>query len=100
MAKILLCDDSDFVLTVFEKRLRQFGHQIVGKANDGVECLKMYEILSPDVVFLDISMPNKDGHETLKDLLAMDKDAKVVIISAEREEKVIKACLEMGARAY
>ncbi len=71
MAKILICDDSSFVRTIFEKRLTAFGHQIVGKAKDGVECLHVYSQTKPTLVLLDITMPNMDGRAALKRLMSM-----------------------------
>ncbi len=100
MTRILLCDDSPFILTIFESRLKNKGLQVVGKASTGDECIKMYQGLQPDVVLLDITMPQKSGTVILKELIQIDPQANVIIVSAVRDESVINDCLKSGAKAY
>ncbi|NUM87796.1 MAG: response regulator [Bdellovibrionales bacterium] len=100
MAKILLCDDNKTILTLFERRFQESGHEIVGKARDGDEGIKLYRELKPDLVLLDITMPNKDGRECLAEILGIDPSARVVMLTGLMDEAVKKDCLARGARAF
>jgi len=100
MAKILICDDSRFMLTLFEKGLREAGLDVVGKAADGLECLALYKTTQPDLVLLDITMPNMDGRDCLKELIKLDPAVQVIMVTAVGDEAVKKECLELGAKAF
>lgn len=99
-SRVLLCDDSAVILALLEKRLKDQGYEIVGKAKDGNECVEKFKALKPDLLLLDITMPNKDGRETLDELMAFDKSAKIIMISAILDEDVQRSCLEAGAKAF
>lgn len=100
MAKILLVDDSNLILNLFEKGLQKAGHEIVGKARDGEQGVKLYTELKPELVVLDITMPNKDGRECLADLLKINPKVKVVMCSAVMDENVKQECLRQGAKDF
>lgn len=100
MAKIMLCDDSRTMLMLFERKLKDAGHEIVGKAADGEEGIKLYNEKRPDLTLLDITMPNKDGREALQGILQINSSAKVIMVSALKEDEVISDCLKNGARAF
>ena len=98
--RVLLCDDSVVILALLDRRLKDAGFEIVGKAKDGDDCIKQYKKLKPDLLLLDITMPNKDGRECLEELIEYDSDAKIVMVSAILDEEVQKSCIEAGARAF
>jgi two-component system chemotaxis response regulator CheY len=100
MARIVLCDDSRTILTLFGAKLQAAGHSVVGKASDGEQGVKMYEATRPDLVLLDITMPNKDGRECLADIIKSDPSAKVIMISALRDDAVVAECLKLGAKGF
>lgn len=100
MAKILLCDDSKFVLSVFEKRLSACGHKIVGKARDGEECVQLFAETKPDLLLLDITMPNKDGRTALREIMQKWPKASVVMVTAIGDEEVRSECMDYGAKAF
>lgn len=99
--KVLIIDDSVFTFEQLKSIIEKTGlAEVIGHAKDGMEGIKLYRKLVPDVVFLDILMPNMDGIQTLKSILALDKNAKVVMISslggaAEKAEEAIN----LGAKA-
>jgi two-component system, chemotaxis family, chemotaxis protein CheY len=99
MARILICDDSNFVMKTFEKRLVSAGHAIAGRARDGEVCVKLYAQVKPDLVLLDITMPNADGRSALKEIMKMDRAATVVVVTAVGGESLLDECLAMGAKA-
>lgn len=100
MAKIMLCDDSRTMLILFERKLKDAGHEIVGKAADGEEGIKLYNEKRPELILLDITMPNKDGREALLGILQLNASAKVIMVSALKEDEVINDCLKNGAKAF
>lgn len=100
MAKIMLCDDSRTMLLLFERKLKDAGHEIVGKAADGEEGIQVYNEKRPELTLLDITMPNKDGREALLGILQLNASAKVIMVSALKEDGVINECLKNGAKAF
>jgi len=100
MAKILIIDDSRLMRTILKKFLSQNGHIVIGNCSDGVDGANFYKELKPDLVFLDITMPNKDGKTCLKEILEIDKNARVIMISSVSEQAQIDYCMELGAKKY
>lgn len=79
MAKILIVDDAAFMRMMLKDILTKGGFEIAGEAADGVEAVAKYNELKPDLVTLDITMPNKDGIQALKEIKAADPDRKSVV---------------------
>ncbi|MCL5291924.1 MAG: response regulator [Actinobacteria bacterium] len=77
--------------------LTREGFNIVGEAGNGVEAIKLYGDLKPDVVTMDITMPQMDGLTALKSILQKDESARVVMVSAMGQEKLIFEALDAGA---
>ena len=100
MANFLVVDDSAFLADKIKAHLESNGHTVVGIALDGNVGVSMYKELKPDMVTLDITMPNKDGHDCLMEILQFDAQAKAVIISAVEDKKIIVDCLNLGAKAF
>ena len=85
--KILIADDSEFMRNIIRNILIKQGINEIYDAKDGVECVKKYNENKPDLIFLDIMMPNKSGLEALKEIKKQDPQAKVVIISSLQKQK-------------
>jgi two-component system, chemotaxis family, chemotaxis protein CheY len=100
MAKILLCDDSKSALSLIERKLLSAGHETVGKGRDGHEGLQLYKDTKPDLMLLDITMPNRDGRECLEDIMKFDPAAKVVMVSALKKDALTEECIAMGAKGF
>ncbi|OFZ28402.1 MAG: hypothetical protein A2622_04695 [Bdellovibrionales bacterium RIFCSPHIGHO2_01_FULL_40_29] len=100
MKRILLCDDSNMMLTILTKRLTDAGFQIVGKGMDGEEGYKLFCELKPDLMLLDVTMPNKDGRQCLSDILAAHPTASIIMVSALADEELQKSCIQAGAKAF
>ncbi|EPJ47375.1 MAG: hypothetical protein OFPII_13530 [Osedax symbiont Rs1] len=98
--KILVVDDSLSMRLVVKQLLINIGHEVIGEASNGLEALKIYMELKPDVVMLDLVMPKFDGKKTLKKLLQVDEAAQVVICSSLGSEGDIEHCLRGGAKFY
>ena len=100
MANILIIDDSSMSRKKLGKILTEGGHTIAGQASDGVEGLEQYKSLNPDIVTLDVTMPNMDGITCLKEILKEDDDANVIMISALGKGDTMLNALNAGAVNY
>lgn len=102
MLKVLLIDDEPWTLKGMEGIIawQDYGFEICGMAGEGITGLKMVETLHPDVVILDISMPQMSGLEVLKHIQQMDQDIAVIILSGYAEFAYAQKALKMGARDY
>ncbi len=98
-SKILVVDDERGVCRELRKFLEEKGYDVV-EAYSGEEALEAYKQESPDVVLLDIRMPDKDGVETLHELKALDPDASVIMVTAVHEEDIAKQAMAEGAFDY
>jgi len=101
MARILIVDESMFARRVLRHILETDGtHTVVGEAEDGAAALVKYKELKPDVVTMDVIMPGESGIETLKRLMEFDKNAKVLMVSAMGQGKVVEEVMGLGARGF
>lgn len=101
MAKtILVVDDVAFVRKTLRDILTQAHYQVVGEASDGAEAVELFNKLRPDLVTMDIVMPNVSGIEATRRILKQDKSARVVIISAMGQENLVMEAINVGARDY
>lgn len=100
MAKILIVDDSSVSRKKLKTILETENHIIVGEAGDGNEALKKFKELNPDLVTMDITMPNMNGIETLKKIIEIAPKAKVIMITALGQGSKILEALNSGATNY
>lgn len=100
MAKILIVDDSTFMRKILLNILAKEGHKDVLEAVDGDEGVKTYKAKKPDLVLLDIIMDKKDGIQALKEIMAANRHAKVVMVSAVGQEQMVKEALRLGAHDF
>jgi two-component system, chemotaxis family, chemotaxis protein CheY len=100
--KVLIVDDSMFVTKQISQILTSEGFDVVGTASDGQQGLEKYKELYPnvDVVTMDITMPKMDGVSALEQIIAFDKNAVVVMISALGKQDLVKKSLLVGAKNY
>ncbi|NLK45314.1 MAG: response regulator [Treponema sp.] len=100
--RVLVVDDSMFVAKQIGQILTSEGYEIVATAGDGKEGVEKYKELYPnvDLVTMDITMPRMDGISALEQIMAFDKNAKVVMISALGKEELVKKSLLIGAKNY
>lgn len=100
MARILAVDDAAFMRKMIKDILTKGGHEIVGEAEDGKQCLVEYEKSKPDLVTLDITMPELDGLNALIALKKLDPEAKVVIVSAMGQQDIVVQAIKAGAKDF
>ena len=100
MARVLVVDDAAFMRKMVTDALTKGGHEVVGEAGNGVEALNRYRELKPDLLTLDITMPEKDGLAALKDIIELDPNAKVVMCSALGQESKVLESIKLGAKDF
>lgn len=103
MANILIVDDSKFTRKMLSDILTEKGHQIVGEAENAEEAVELYERLKPDLVTLDIIMPEVEGTDAisaLREMIRVNPKARVVIVSAMGQQEVVEECIQAGAKDY
>jgi two-component system chemotaxis response regulator CheY len=100
MARIMVVDDAAFMRKMLRDALSEGGHEVVGEAVNGADALKQYQEVRPDVTTLDITMPEKDGLEALKDIIGFDPAARVVMCSALGQETKVLEAIKGGAKDF
>jgi two-component system, chemotaxis family, chemotaxis protein CheY len=100
MARILVVDDAAFMRKMVSDALAKGGHEVVGEAGNGVEAISQFQALKPDLVTLDITMPEKDGLAALAEIMAADPSAKVVMCSALGQESKVLEAIKRGAKDF
>ncbi len=100
MTRIMIADDSDAIRLVLKDILFIGEHQVVSEATDGAEAVDFYQKHNPDVLLLDLAMPKKDGLVVVKEVMQFDPNAKIILITASDDQKIINLCLEHGASSY
>ncbi|HPH96736.1 MAG TPA: response regulator [Anaerolineaceae bacterium] len=99
MAKILIVDDAEFLRMRISKMLTAEGYEIV-EADNGAKAVELYNQVHPDVVMMDITMPEMDGLTALKHIKALDPKAKVIMLTALGQESVVLEAIKSGARDF
>jgi len=100
VAKVLIVDDTAFMRKLLKNILFGAGFDIAGEAENGKQAVELYQELKPDIVTMDVVMPEMTGIEALKGIKALDKDAKIVMCTAIGQEKIVKTAIKLGARGY
>lgn len=100
MAKLLIVDDAAFMRMTIRQMLEPHGHEVVGEAGNGIEAVKKFIELKPDVVLLDITMPEMNGVEALKRIKELDPTARVIICSAMGQQSMVAQAIQAGAKDF
>lgn len=98
--KILVVDDAAFMRMMIKDILSKNGFDVVGEANDGAQAIEKFKELKPDLVTMDITMPEMDGITALKQIKAIDANAKVIMCSAMGQQAMVIDAIQAGAKDF
>lgn len=98
--RILIVDDAAFMRMMIKDILSKNGFEVVGEAADGVQAIEKYSELRPDLVTMDITMPEMDGITALKEIKKMDTNAKIIMCSAMGQQAMVIDAIQAGAKDF
>lgn len=101
MAKnILICDDAAFMRMMIKDILTKNGYNVAGEAENGLKAVEKYKEVCPDLVLMDITMPEMDGIQALKEIKKLDGGAKVIMCSAMGQQAMVIESIQAGAKDF
>lgn len=98
--KVLIVDNDPMVTESLALIVKKSGHNVVGVGNNGQEGIDLYKTNKPDVVLMDIQMENKNGIDAVKEIMAFNSSAKILILTTFKDEEYIADALKSGAKGY
>ncbi len=100
MAKVLVVDDAAFMRMMIKDILTKNNYEVVGEAADGKQAVEQFKELRPDLVTMDITMPEMDGIAALKEIKNVDPNAKVIMCSAMGQQAMVIEAIQAGANDF
>lgn len=100
MAGIMIVDDAAFMRMMLKDILTKGGHEVVGEAENGLRAIEKYKEVSPDLVLMDITMPELDGIGAVKQIKTVDPNAKIIMCSAMGQQTMVLESIQAGARDF
>ncbi|MCU0847355.1 MAG: response regulator [Spirochaetes bacterium] len=100
MARILVVDDANFMRRLVITTLVPLGHEIVGEAENGFKAVTMYRSQKPDIVTMDITMKEKDGISAAEEILKMDPNARIIMVTAMGQRDLLSRAIAIGVRDF
>ena len=100
MAKVMICDDAAFMRMMIKDILTKNGYNVAGEAENGAKAVEKYTEVKPDLVMLDITMPEMDGIQALKKIKEIDPGACVIMCSAMGQQAMVIESIQSGAKDF
>jgi len=100
MLKVLVVDDSLIIRKKLTKIIEKLGHEVVYSAKNGQEGIDSYLSKKPDLVTMDITMPDMDGITAVKNIMKEDSDAKIIMVTSHGQEDMVIKSIQAGAVGY
>ena len=97
---VLVCDDAIFMRTMISDILSQAGFEVVGEAESGLQAVEKYRELKPDLVTMDIVMPDMGGIEAVREICKSDPEAKILMCSAMGQQALVVEAIQAGAKDF
>ncbi|HEY2898850.1 MAG: chemotaxis protein CheY [Gemmatimonadetes bacterium] len=97
---VLICDDAVFMRTMISDILEESGYEIVGQAESGVQAIERYKALRPDLVTMDIVMPDMGGIDAVREITSFDANAKILMCSAMGQQALVVEAIQAGAKDF
>jgi two-component system chemotaxis response regulator CheY len=98
--KVLVVDDAAFMRMMIKDILRKGGYEVVGEAEDGSKAVEKYKELRPDLVTMDITMPDMDGITAVKEIRKLDGNAQIIMCSAMGQQAMVIDAIQAGAKDF
>lgn len=98
--RVLVVDDAIFMRTMISDILKQAGYEIVGEASTGVEAVQKYKETKPDIVTMDIVMPDMGGIDAVREIVKIDPSARILMCSAMGQQGLVVEAIQAGARDF
>lgn len=98
--RVLIVDDAAFMRMIIKDILTDNGYQIIGEAENGIEAIEMFNEAIPDLVIMDITMPEMDGIEAVKEIIKHDSSARIIMCSAMGQQEMVIESIEAGAKDF
>ncbi len=98
--RILVVDDAAFMRMMIRDILTKNGYEVCGEANDGAQAIEKFKEVKPDLITMDITMPEMDGIAALKEIKKLDPQAKVVMCSAMGQQAMVIDAIQAGAKDF
>ena len=98
--RVLVCDDAIFMRTMISDILTGAGYDLVGEAETGLQAIERYRELRPDLVTMDIVMPDMGGIEAVREIMKLDADAKILMCSAMGQQALVVEAIQAGAKDF
>lgn len=98
--RIMIVDDAAFMRMMIKNILTKFGYEVVGEAENGVAAVQMYGELKPDLVTMDITMPEMDGIAAVKGIREKNPDALIIMVSAMGQQAMVMEAIQAGAKDF
>ncbi len=98
--RVLVVDDAAFMRMMVKDILTKNGYEVVGEAENGMKALEKYQELKPDLITMDITMPEMDGISAVKEIKKVDPNAKIVMCSAMGQQAMVIEAIQAGARDF
>jgi two-component system chemotaxis response regulator CheY len=97
---VLVCDDAIFMRTMISDILNQAGYEVVGEAESGSQAVERYQQLKPDLVTMDIVMPDMGGIEAVREIMKIDPSARILMCSAMGQQALVIEAIQAGAKDF
>lgn len=98
--RVLVCDDAIFMRTMISDILSGAGYEVVGEAESGIQAIERYKELRPDLVTMDIVMPDMGGIEAVREIVKADPEAKILMCSAMGQQALVVEAIQAGAKDF
>ena len=100
MKNILIVDDTEFMRMTIKRVVEEAGFNVIAEAENGAVAIEKFKLHRPDLILMDITMPVMNGIEALKEIKAIDSEAKIIIVSALGQEATVREAIMHGATSF
>lgn len=100
MSKVMIVDDATFMRITIRNMLKKSVHEVIGEAENGKAAVEKYKLLLPDIITMDITMPEMDGLAALKEIIKVNPGANIIMVSAMGQEAMVREAIINGAKGF